>query len=311
MEKIDRQVSVVINGERCIGCGTCIAVCPSGTLALEAGQAIVSGHESLSCGHCEAACPVEAIRIGALNNDSQQFATFRQQTDWLAPGSADIASLVQLMRSRRSCRNYQDRPVPLAVLQDLVKIGLTAPSGSNCQPWAFTLLPSRAAVLHLGDMIGAFFRRLNRMADRYLLRGALRMIGRPELDFYFRNYRNAVAEALEAWDRTGRDLLFHGAPAVILVGTRADAACPKEDALLATQNMLLGAHAMGLGTCLIGFAVSALKQDPAILKRLDIPDGESVHAVIALGYPDEKEIYQRLPGRKALTQRVWDPDRSD
>jgi nitroreductase len=137
------------------------------------------------------------------------------------------------------------------------------------------------------------------------------MIGRPDLDFYFRNYREAVAEALEAWDRTGRDVLFHGAPAVILVGTRAGASCPGEDALLATQNMLLGAHAMGLGTCLVGFAVSALKQDPSILKRLKIPAGESVHAVIALGYPDEKEIYQRLPGRKALRQRVWDPDRSD
>lgn len=309
MKAMDRKVSVTIDAERCIGCGTCIDLCPSGTLSLDAGRAIVSGHESLSCGHCEAACPVEAVRVGVLNNDSQQFTTFHQQTDWLAPGSVDIASLVQLMRSRRSCRNYQDRPVPLAVLQDLVKIGLTAPSGSNCQPWVFTLLPSRAAVSQLGDLIAAFFRRLNRMADRRLLRRALRMIGRRELDFYFRNYRDAVAEALEAWDRTGRDVLFHGAPALILVGTRAGAACPREDALLATQNMLLGAHAMGLGSCLIGFAVSALKQDRAILKRLGIPAGESVHAVIALGYPDGKEVYQRLPGRKALTQRVWDPDR--
>ncbi len=311
MKTLNRQVSVTIDAERCIGCGACIDLCPSGTLSLEAGRAIVSGRESLSCGHCEAACPVEAVRVGALENESQQFATFRQQTEWLAPGSADIASLVQLMRSRRSCRHYQNRPVPLAVLQDLIKIGLTAPSGSNCQPWAFTLLPSRAAVSQLGDLIATFFRRLNRMADRRLLRGALRMIGRPELDFYFRNYRDAAVEALEAWDRTGRDALFHGAPAVILVGTRAGAACPREDALLATQNILLGAHAMGLGTCLIGFAVSALKQDPSILKRLRIPAGESVHAVIALGYPGEQEKYQRLPGRKVLRQRVVNPDRRD
>ena len=159
---------------------------------VRSGQAIVSGHESLACGHCEAACPVEAVRVGALANDSQQFTTFRQQADWLAPGRADIASLVQLMRSRRSCRHYQDRPVPLAVLQDLIKIGLTAPSGSNCQPWVFTLLPSRAAVSQLGGLIATFFHRLNRMADRRLLRGALKIISLPDLDFYYRNYRDAV-----------------------------------------------------------------------------------------------------------------------
>ena len=148
---------------------------------------------------------------------------------------------------------------------------------------------------------------MNRTADRHLLRRALKIIGRAELDFYYRNYRDAVAEALEEWERTGRDALFHGAVAAILVGTRSGAACPSEDALLATQNILLGAHAMGLGTCLIGFAVSAFKKDPSILKRLGIPGEETIHAVIAMGYPNEKEVYQRLPGRKALTSRVWTP----
>jgi nitroreductase/NAD-dependent dihydropyrimidine dehydrogenase PreA subunit len=307
METIDRRIAVEIDADLCIGCGACIAVCPSATLSLVAHKAVVSGRQSLSCGHCEAACPVAAIRVGTLQNDSQQFTTFRPHTDWQAPGRTSIAGLVQLMRSRRSCRNYQDRPVPLDVLQDLVKIGITAPSGSNCQPWSFTLVPSREAVSQLGDRIAAFFGRLNRMADRRLLRRALKLIGRKELDFYYRNYRNAVAEALEEWERTGRDVLFHGAPAAILVGTRPGAACPSEDALLATQNILLGAHAMGLGSCLIGFAVSALKNDPAMMRRLGIPAGEAVHAVIALGYPGANETYHRLPGRKALSCRVWEP----
>ncbi len=307
METIDRRVAVEIDPEKCIGCGACIAVCPSATLSLHNGKARVSGVQSLSCGHCEAVCPSAAVTVHTLANNSQRFTTFQPRTEWQAPGRADVAGLVQLMRSRRSCRNYRDRPVPLAVLKDLVRVGLTAPSGSNCQPCAFTLLPSRKAVLELGDLIAAFFRRLNHTADRALLRRALKMIGRAELDFYYRNYRDAVAEALAEWDRTGRDVLFHGAPAAILVGARPGAACPAEDALLATQNMLLGAHAMGLGTCLIGFAVSALKNDATIMRHLGIPEGETVQAVIALGYPDEKEVYLRLPGRKALTCRVWTP----
>ncbi len=304
---MDRTVSVGIDGEKCIGCGACVAVCPSQTLSLKDGIAVVRGSESLSCGHCEAVCPQAAISVRALQNDSLDFQTFNQRSDWLAPGTTDVAGLVQLMRSRRSCRNYRNRPVPLDVLQDLVRIGLTAPSGSNCQPWAFTLLPSRRAVVRLGDMIAAFFQRLNRTADRRLLRQGLKLIGRRELDFYYRNYRDAAVEALKAWERSGRDVLFHGAPAAILVGVRPGAACPGEDALLATQNILLGAHAMGLGTCLIGFAVAAMKHDADIRGQLGIPPGESLRAVIALGYPGREEIYQGLPGRKPLVKRVWEP----
>jgi nitroreductase/Pyruvate/2-oxoacid:ferredoxin oxidoreductase delta subunit len=307
MKLMDRTVRVDIDRDRCIGCGACVAVCPSETLSLKDGKAVVRGAHSLSCGHCEAVCPEAAVSVRALQNDSLDFQTFSQRKAWLAPGAMDIADLVQLMRSRRSCRNYRNRPVPPSVLQDLVRIGLTAPSGSNCQPWSFTLLPTRQAVIHLGDLIAAFFRRLNRTADRRLLRQTLKWIGRRDLDFYYRNYRDAVAEALNAWERSGRDVLFHGAPAAILVGVRPGAACPAEDALLATQNILLGAHAMGLGTCLIGFAVSAFKNDPGIREQLNIPPGESVRAVIALGYPDRKEVYQRLPGRKALISRVWEP----
>jgi nitroreductase len=61
---------------------------------------------------------------------------------------------------------------------------------------------------------------------------------------------------------------------------------------------------MGLGTCLIGFAVEAMKRDVTIKKYLGIPDNERVYSVIALGYPDEK--YQRTAGRKKYTLRYHD-----
>ena len=68
------------------------------------------------------------------------------------------------------------------------------------------------------------------------------------------------------------DRLFHGAAAAILVTGRRQASCPAEDALLATQNILLAAHAMGLGSCLIGFAVEAMRRDPgACGKRWRFP----------------------------------------
>nr|WP_321397265.1 nitroreductase family protein [uncultured Desulfobacter sp.] len=70
----------------------------------------------------------------------------------------------------------------------------------------------------------------------------------------------------------------------------------KEDAMLAAGNILSAAHTMGLGTCLIGFAVAAMKANPAIQAGIGIPKNEKIHAVIALGHPNES--YLRVAGRK-------------
>jgi nitroreductase len=109
---------------------------------------------------------------------------------------------------------------------------------------------------------------------------------------------------LEEWEVSGKDRLFHGATAAIIVGSKPGASCPTEDALLATQNILLAAHSMGLGSCLIGFAVSALKESPAIKSSIGIPDDETVYSVIALGYPDES--YEAVAGRKKAETRYFE-----
>jgi nitroreductase len=268
------------------------------------GKAVVAGDRSLSCGHCAAVCPVDAVTVQSLDPSASRFATFEADPRWLPHGECDVPQLVRLMASRRSCRNFKDAPVARPLLEDLVRIGATAPSGTNCQYWTFTILPSRKAVTAFGDQIALFYRRVNGLAEKGWLRNGLRLIGKPELSNYYENYHRSISEALAERDAGGRDRLFHGATAAVIVGSRPGGSTPEEDGLLAAQNILLAAHGMGLGSCLVGFAVVPLRQGGRVKRFAGIPEDENVHAVIALGYPDER--YLKAAGRKQPVQRYFE-----
>ncbi len=300
---MDRTVTVVVDTALCTGCGLCVDICPSQTLSMQDEKAVVTGNRSLNCGHCMAVCPTEAIHVRAIDKTTVDFKTLNIDGRWLAHGDTDTPRLVKLMLSRRSCRKYKETPVERTILEDLVRIGITAPSGTNSQKWTFTLVEKREAVVCLAEGIGSFFKKLNRTAEKKYVRWLLKLAGRSELDYYYKDYYESVKQGLEEWEKKGKDILFHGAVALIIVGSRPGGSCPKEDALLATQNILLAAHALGLGTCLIGFAVSAMEKDDSIKKIAGIPIEEAVHAVIALGYPDE--TYERISGRKKVIIRYF------
>lgn len=298
---MNRAVTTTIDPERCNGCGLCVAVCPLGTLSLRNGLATVSGSESLNCGHCAAVCPQGAVHVGAVDPRLSKFSTFKTHESWIPYGDFDTGTLVRLMRSRRSCRNFRSTPVERPILEDLVKIGITAPSGSNAQLWSFTILPDRESVVQFGMQIGNSIKKFNRLAEKAWLRFLLKCIGKPMLADYYASHYPSVQTALEQWERYSRDMLFHGAPGLIVVGSRNDASCPAEDALLAAQNILLAAHCMGLGTCLVGYAVEVMRQDPRLNRWLGLPQNETPYAVIALGYPDES--YVSVAGRCRVALR--------
>ncbi len=301
---MERPIRTNIDPDKCIGCGECVRVCPTQALELKDGVARVVGTRSLYCGHCAAVCPVGAVEVPLLAEEALDFRTFTPDNRWLPHGQPPLDQLVRLMRSRRSCRNYQEKPVPREMLEDLVKIGITAPSGTNSQAWAFTILPTRRAVMALAEPIGEFLRALNAKAAKPWLRGLLKLLGKPELDLYYREHLESVQQALEEWQATGRERLFHGAPAAIIVSSRPGASCPAEDALLASGHIILAAHAMGLGSCLIGYVVATMANDPKLKQVVGIPAEETVYACIALGWPDEK--WHGPAGRLPVTPRYFE-----
>ena len=296
---MERNVNTIIDSEKCIGCGKCIRVCPAETISMVDGKAAITGNYSINCGHCEQVCPVNAVKVTSLTELS--FETFKADTDWLSPGEGDTAQLVRLMASRRSCRNYTDQSVERAMLEDLVKIGTTAPSATNSQGWNFTILPERKDVTAYGNYIVEFFSKINKLADNPIVRNTMSLFGKNDLKVFHRKYSGFIGKAVSQWYSGEHDYLFHGAPAVIIIGCSNKCSMPMDDAILASQNIQLAAHSMGLGTCLIGFAVKAMERDKKICKKIGAEPGDKYYSVIALGWPDEE--YKHVCNRKAVTPR--------
>jgi len=291
----------LIDHDLCIVCGACISICPDRIIAADSeGRPLVEALSCMQCGHCFSVCPVGAVSVDFLDEPVRLSSVEAGASDDAAQLTPQ--TLLELMKRRRSCRSFMTQAIDPMILEDLVRAGITAPSGTNSQGWKFLILPERDDVLRLGQVTAEFYRKLNRKAASRLLRLLLRLCGNKALDTYYERYYQSVSEALSRWDTDGEDMLFHGAPSALVVAADRGSSCPGEDALLATQNMALMAEAMGLGCCLIGFVVEAARRDPAVGGLLGLQSNYRIHSVLALGYPAVE--FLRPVGRKPLRPEI-------
>ena len=63
---LENVVTLLLDAEKCIGCGMCAVVCPHGVLTIEAHKAqVVDRDACIECGACAGNCPVEALSVKA------------------------------------------------------------------------------------------------------------------------------------------------------------------------------------------------------------------------------------------------------
>ncbi|MBN1496347.1 MAG: nitroreductase family protein [Spirochaetes bacterium] len=290
----------IIDHDRCTLCGRCVDICPKKVIAVRDGSIVLTEEECMLCSHCYAVCPVEAIRFDPTALINPAFTTFPCDEKAVPPGDVSPADLVNLARSRRSVRRFTPDNLDDRVIADLVAFAVTAPSGSNCQEWEFLAVNGRDRVWDLAMEIKKFFIALNRLARNLLIRYLSVPVAGTALLRYYRDHLDSVEMALRE-SEAGKDLLFHSAPALIIVHGGMEGSTPVEDAQYASYNITLLAHALGLGTCYIGYAVESINRSAAIRRYLGIPRGNRIHAVLALGHPDAG--FERHALRKPYTLR--------
>ena len=172
---------------------------------------------------------------------------------------AELNPVVGAIMARRSVRKYLDRPVEHEKLMTLARCAINAPSGMNAQPWLVRVVEDQKLINDVTEV-----------------------------------YKKANAEQVKR-DADFKNM-FRNAPNLICVCTPAKGG-GQLDAGLLGENVMLAAHALGLGTCCLGGPVRFLKSNADarfFLERLDIPADYELNYIIAVGYPDEQpEARQR------------------
>jgi F420 biosynthesis protein FbiB-like protein len=184
--------------------------------------------------------------------------------------SAQATSLYHLIRERRSIRQFQTTPVEAAFVERILEAALWAPSAHNRQPWRFAVLSQADHKQTLAQV----------MADR--LRADLRTDGLDEAAI--------ERDAGRSYER------LRNAPVVILVclsmlemdsypderRQRFEHQMAVQSTAMAAQNLLLAAHAEGLGAC---WLCAPLFCQDIVSAALDLPEDWEPQGAVIVGHP--------------------------
>ena len=267
-----------IEPESCIACGDCVKVCPSIFVPEGDTIRIVEEEHCTLCGHCLAVCPTEAINHAEL--DKKEFLD-------LPPGSSlSPEKVFAFLRSRRSCRVYTEKEVPRALLEKLVDIGRYAPTGHNSQNFSFLVVHNRELVRELAKRTAVFYGNL------------YRMLSAPgvNLPLWLQTHMRGFRLNWEYYQQ-GKDRIFRDAPALIFIHAPSENVSSAQNCHLAMAHIILQAAAMGLGTCINGYFLSAAERDPSLIKELEIPKENKIYTCCTVGYPalNFRRLVQRKP----------------
>jgi nitroreductase len=174
---------------------------------------------------------------------------------------------LKTIKQRRSTRSFTDEQIKDEELQAVLEAGLYAPNAGD-QAWHFTVVQNK-------DLLN----RLNLAAKQ----AAVQM----------------NIEHLKALGENERFDCLYGAPALVIVSGSEQAPMPLDaDCAAATQNLLLAAQSVGLGSCWIFFVILAFSspQGAELTKELKIPDGYKPYYAAVLGYKTAADT--AAPGRK-------------
>ena len=252
--------------DKCTRCGLCVQDCPSSIIE-RSGDAVPfirpeNEPRCIHCQHCLAICPAAAVTILCQNPVNSLPLT--------TPSLPKLDQMIHLVRGRRSVRRYRDQNVEPQLLGQILAALGNAPSAINRMPLTFAVIDDKAHMQRF------------RLQTLTALAKAAAAGCIPEQHAY-------LQQAVPAWSERKIDVIFRGAPHLLIVSASSDSVCPAEDVNLALAYFELMAQSAGLGTVWCGLAKMALELLPELKTVVGVPPGHYYYTMLfglpAVQYP--------------------------
>lgn len=167
----------------------------------------------------------------------------------------------EILKSRRAIRNYQNKPVSIDIIKEIIKDSTLAPSAGNGQPWKYIVVNNKEL--------------LKKMSDDSKNNMLARIAANP----------NDYAKKYEVMLNKETYNIFYNAPCAVIIIGQKDLKNLYVDCALAASYFMMSATSRGLGTCWVNFALAI--KDPEIIQELGIPEKWQMVAPLVLGYPEK------------------------
>lgn len=262
------DLNLVIDENKCIHCGLCINDCIAGVLEFDENKIpkIAENGEKrcIKCQHCFAVCPTGALSIFEKNPEN---------SDPVKDVNSD--DILNLIKSRRSFRHYKYENLNKETMDKLKDMLNWVPTGCNNHRLHFAFIDDVAV---MNDFRGY----VNSILIKILTKAPVK----PIVDKFSR-YKNALLN--------GEDIIFRGAPHMIVACSPVDAPCANVDPIIALSYFELYAQSLGVATLWCGFAEICLQMFPELCSQLEIPEGYKASYVMLFGPRDVKYARSTQP----------------
>ena len=213
----------------------------------------------------------------------------------------ELMTYDEVVAGRRSIRGFLDKPVPRAVVEEVLELAMRAPSSFNNQCWNFTVVTGDPLdAIRKGNTEGILagkpdsreFRSFTKVPDEH--RGRQIEIAKQLFG----------AMGIERDDKEGRqDWVLRGfrqfdAPVCVIVTYDRELSGSDDtpfDCGAVTTALVNAAWSRGLG-CVINS--QGIMQSPVVREHAGIPDDQVIMKAVAMGWPDES-----FPANAVVSER--------